>query len=292
MARGIAAAPRSGWPRDHRPPRELLGLALRAAGRAGREILDVYSGQFAVDSKEDRTPITEADRRAHRVIAEELAAGSSYPLLSEEGPPTPYAQRRRWRRFWLVDPLDGTKEFVKRNGEFTVNIALIQSGRPVLGVVYAPVSGLLYFAARGSGACKAEGQAPGPELERALASARSLPRRPSTYPGRIPSRPQAARLTVMASRSHSGPEWERFLERLRETYAEVEVLPLGSALKSCLVAEGRADLYLRFGSTMEWDTAAAQAVMEEVGRRVRAYPTRRSLRYNKENPENPSFLAC
>ena len=275
-----------------RPPRELLGLALRAAGRAGQEILGVYFGQFAVDSKEDRTPITEADRRAHRVIAEELAAGSPYPLLSEEGPQAPYAERRRWRRFWLVDPLDGTKEFVKRNGEFTVNIALIQRGRPVLGVVYAPASGLLYFAARAAGAFKAEGLSPGPELERALRSARVLPRRPSTFPGRIPSRPQAARLTVMASRSHTSQEWQRYLERLREVYAEVVVLSLGSALKLCLVAEGKADLYLRFGRTMEWDTAAAQAVLEAVGRRMRAYPTRRRLRYNKVSSANPDFLTC
>jgi 3'(2'), 5'-bisphosphate nucleotidase len=272
--------------------RELLGLALRAAGRAGREILEVYSGQFAVDSKEDLSPITEADRRAHRAIAEELAAGSPYPLASEEGPPAPYVERRRWRRFWLVDPLDGTKEFVKRNGEFTVNIALVQRGRPVLGVVYAPVSGLLYFAARGAGAWKAEGQSPGPELQRALREARRLPRRPSTFPGRIPSRPRVSRLTVMASRSHSGPEWQRFLERLRGAYAAVEVLPMGSALKSCLVAEGRADLYLRFGSTMEWDIAAGQVVLEAVGRRLRAYPSLRPLRYNKESPVNPPFLAC
>jgi 3'(2'), 5'-bisphosphate nucleotidase len=275
-----------------RPPRELLGLALRAAGRAGQEILGVYSGQFAVDSKEDRTPITEADRRAHRVIAEELQAGSPYPLLSEEGPQAPYAERRRWRRFWLVDPLDGTKEFVKRNGEFTVNIALIQRGRPVLGVVYAPASGLLYFAARAAGAFKEEGLSPGPELERALHSARVLPRRPSTFPGRIPARRQATRLTVMASRSHTSQEWLRYLERLREVYAEVVVLSLGSALKLCLVAEGKADLYLRFGTTMEWDTAAAQAVLEAVGRRMRAYPTRRRLRYNKESPVNPAFLTC
>lgn len=130
-------------PQDRRPPRELLGLALRAASLAAREILEVYAGGFEVDSKEDRTPITEADHRAHRVIAAVLQGGSPYPLLSEEGPEAPFAERRRWRRFWLVDPLDGTKEFVKRNGEFTVNIALIQRGRPVLGVVYAPVSGLL-----------------------------------------------------------------------------------------------------------------------------------------------------
>jgi 3'(2'), 5'-bisphosphate nucleotidase len=273
-------------------PRELLALALRAAGRAGREILAVYAGEFGVDSKQDRTPITEADRRAHRAIAEELAAGSPYPLLSEEGPQPPYAERRRWRRYWLVDPLDGTKEFVKRNGEFTVNVALIRRRRPVLGVVYAPASGLLYFAARGAGARKAEGLAPGPELEQALGSARALPRRPSTFSGRIPSRPRATRLTIMASRSHTSERWLRYVEELKKAYAEVEVLTLGSALKSCLVAEGRADMYLRFGTTMEWDTAAAQAVLEAVGRRLRAFPARRAMRYNKRNPENPAFLAC
>jgi 3'(2'), 5'-bisphosphate nucleotidase len=278
-------------PWDRRPPGELLGLALRAAGLAAREILEVYAGRFEVDSKADRTPITEADRRAHRVIAE-VFGGSSYPLLSEEGPEAPYAERRGWRRFWLVDPLDGTKEFVKRNGEFTVNIALIQRGRPVLGVVYAPVSGLLYFAACGVGARKAEGLGPGPAVEEALASARDLPRRPSTFPGRIPSRPRRAKLTIMASRSHSSPQWLRYLEQLRQVYAEVEVLTLGSALKSCLVAEGRADLYLRFGTTMEWDTAAAQAVLEAVGRRLRVFPARRTLRYNKESLVNPAFLAC
>jgi 3'(2'), 5'-bisphosphate nucleotidase len=273
-------------------PRELLALALRAAGRAGREILAVYAGEFGVDSKQDRTPITEADRRAHRAIAEELAAGSPYPLVSEEGTQPPYAERRRWRRYWLVDPLDGTKEFVKRNGEFTVNVALIRRRRPVLGVVYAPASGLLYFAARGAGARKAEGLAPGPELEQALGSARALPRRPSTFSGRIPSRPRATRLTIMASRSHTSERWLRYVEELKKAYAEVEVLTLGSALKSCLVAEGRADMYLRFGTTMEWDTAAAQAVLEAVGRRLRAFPARRAMRYNKRNPENPAFLAC
>jgi 3'(2'), 5'-bisphosphate nucleotidase len=273
-------------------PRELLGLALRAAGRAGREILEVYSGRFAVDAKEDRTPITEADRRAHGVIAAELAAGSPYPILSEEGLQPPHAERRRWRRFWLVDPLDGTKEFVKRNGEFTVNIALIDRRRPVLGVVYAPVSGLLYFAARGVGARRAEGLHPGSALEQALESAQPLARRPSTFPGRIPARPRTSRLTVMASRSQSSERWERYLGELKRVYAEVEVLTLGSALKSCLVAEGRADLYLRFGSTMEWDTAAAQAVLEAVGRRLRVYPTRRPLSYNKESLVNPAILAC
>jgi len=274
------------------PPEQLLEPALRAAGRAGQEVLRVYSGDFTVDSKVDLTPVTDADRRAHAAICEALSAGPAYPVLSEEGRQPPYSERRRWRRFWLVDPLDGTKEFVKRNGEFTVNIALIEGRRPVLGVVYAPVSGLLYFAARGSGARKAEGLGAGPGLERALEKALPLPRRRPAFPGRIPARRQPRRLTVLASRSHRSQRWERYLARLRRVYAGVEVLSLGSALKSCLVAEGRADLYLRFGTTMEWDTAAAQAVVEAVGRRVRSYPWRRRLRYNKRNLANPPFLAC
>jgi 3'(2'), 5'-bisphosphate nucleotidase len=277
----------------------LLGPALRAAARAGQEILSVYSGDFAVDSKEDRTPITEADRRAHGAISEVLAGAAVYPILSEEGRLPPFRERRRWRRFWMVDPLDGTKEFVKRNGEFTVNIALIEGHRPVLGVVYAPVSGLLYFAARGQGAGKTAmppaGHA-GPGLEQAaelaLDKAVPLPRRASTFPGRIPARRQRRPLTVMASRSHSSRRWQRYLEKLERVYGEVEVLTLGSALKSCLVAEGRADLYLRFGTTMEWDTAAAQAVLEAVGRRMRSYSTHRRLRYNKRSLINPAFLAC
>jgi 3'(2'), 5'-bisphosphate nucleotidase len=269
---------------------KLLGCALRAAGLAGREILEVYATAFAVDAKRDRSPITEADRRAHRALERSLGQAGGLPVLSEEGGRPEYRFRRRWRLFWLVDPLDGTKEFVKHNGEFTVNIALIGRRRPLLGVVYAPELELLYFGYRPGGSFKAEGVA----AEELAAGIRPgsvrLPPRPSSFPGRIPVRPQDGRLTVMRSRSHHSARLERLLERLRRVYAEVEEIPLGAALKACTVAEGRADLYLRFGTTMEWDTAAGQAVVEGVGRRVCAYASRRPLLYNKRNLVNPAFL--
>ena len=268
----------------------LLACALRAAGLAAREILEVYDTAFAVDAKRDRSPITEADRRAHRAVEQSLSQAGDLPVLSEEGRLPDYRSRRRWPRFWLVDPLDGTKEFVKHNGEFTVNIALIDRRRPLLGVVYAPVLKLLYFAHRQGGSFKAEGVGP-EELSAGLYPPPVLiPRRPSSFPGRIPARPQAGRITVMRSRSHHSARLERFLERLRRVYEEVEEIPLGAALKSCAVAEGRADLYLRFGNTMEWDTAAGQAVVEGVGRKVCSYPGRRPLVYNKRSLLNPAFL--
>jgi 3'(2'), 5'-bisphosphate nucleotidase len=268
----------------------LLHCALRAAGRAGREILEVYSTEFAVDAKQDQTPITEADRRAHRALEQTLGEAGSLPVLSEEGRYLDFRRRRRWHRFWLVDPLDGTKEFVKRNGEFTVNIALVDRRRPVLGVVYAPALRLLYFAQRLGGSYKAEGVDPGALEAGTLPGAERLPMRPSTFPGRVPCRRQSARLTVMRSRSHHSQRLERILERMRRVYSEVVEIPLGAALKACTVAEGRADLYLRFGITMEWDTAASQAVVEGVGRKVANYASRRSLIYNKRSLANPAFL--
>jgi 3'(2'), 5'-bisphosphate nucleotidase len=270
----------------------LLRCALRAAGRAAREILEVYSTEFAVDAKQDRTPITEADRRAHRALEQTLGEAGGLPVLSEEGRHLEFRRRRRWRRFWLVDPLDGTKEFVKRNGEFTVNIALVDRRRPVLGVVYAPALSLLYYARRPGGSFKAEGVDPRALDAGSAPGAERLPMRTSAFPGRVPSRPQAARLTVMRSRSHHSERLERILERLRRVYTDVVEIPLGAALKACTVAEGRADLYLRFGSTMEWDTAAAQAVVEGVGRKMCRYTSRRPLIYNKRSLVNPAFLVC
>jgi 3'(2'), 5'-bisphosphate nucleotidase len=270
----------------------LLACALRAAGRAGREILQVYSTEFAVDAKQDRTPITEADRRAHRALEQTLGEAGNLPVLSEEGRHVDFRRRRRWQRFWLVDPLDGTKEFVKRNGEFTVNIALVDRRRPVLGVVYAPALGLLYFARRPGCSYKAEAVDAGALEAGPPPGAERLPMRPSTFPGRVPCRRQPARLTVMRSRSHHSQRFERILERMRRVYADVVEIPLGAALKACTVAEGRADLYLRFGCTMEWDTAASQAVVEGVGRKVCSYNSRRPLTYNKRNLVNPPFLVC
>jgi 3'(2'), 5'-bisphosphate nucleotidase len=289
-------------PTDEPQLDELLLPALEAARRGAVEILAVYGGEFDVERKADSTPITEADRRAHGVIGRSLQSASPYPILSEEGVDIPYEQRRRWRRYWLIDPLDGTVEFVKRNGEFTVNIALIEAGEPLLGVVYAPVLDLLYFAHRGLGARRLAGFArrfPGPEarswqsapagaLQALLEAGQRLPPREplDLTPGR-----RYPVIRVIGSRSHRGPQFEAYLKRLEEQHADrIELEVLGSALKPCAVAEGRADLYPRFGRTMEWDMAAAHAVVRAVGKRMTAMDTGAELVYNKPVLANPSIL--
>jgi len=244
--------------------RRLCDIA-RAAGEA---ILERYEGPIAVARKADRSPLTEADRAAHAVILEGLeAAFPGVPILSEEGRGIPYGERRRWERFWLVDPLDGTKEFIRRNGEFTVNIALVERGEPVAGVIYVPVRRVLYGGIRGQGAWREE--APG----------EAVPIR-----ARVPD-PEAG-LTVVVSRSHPSRETETYLAGL----PVVRRIPAGSSLKFCAVAEGRADLYPRLGPTMEWDTAAGQAVLEAAGGRVEDLEGR-PLRYNKPDLRNPHFVA-
>ena len=252
-------------------PRELARLragAVELARHAGHAILEVYSGDFAVEHKADRSPLTEADLAAHRVIAAglpELAPG--LPVLSEERLAPHYEERRQWRRYWLVDPLDGTREFVKRNGEFTVNIALIEEGDPILGVVFAPVLDELAHAARGAGA----------EL---------TSRGGRTTVLRVAPRP-APPLRVMGSRSHADGRLGGFLERV----GEHELISLGSSLKFCRLAEGGADLYLRYGPTSEWDTAAGQCVLEEAGGSVTDLEGN-TLRYNqREGLLNPDFVA-
>jgi 3'(2'), 5'-bisphosphate nucleotidase len=240
---------------------------LEIAAEAGRAILEVYHRDFAVEHKDDSSPLTAADLAAHRVIAQRLGEmDSEVPILSEEGADIPYAVRSRWERYWLIDPLDGTREFVKRNGEFTVNIALIENGRPVLGVVHVPVSTVSYVGRPGSGAWKIG--ADGAEQEIRVAARR------------------ADRIRVAGSRSHAGDSLQRFLARL----GEHEIVSMGSSLKLCLVAEGAADVYPRLGPTSEWDTAAAQAVVEGAGGLVTDTGLQ-PLRYNtKESLLNPHFL--
>jgi len=280
----------------------LLFVALRATARAFPEILEVYRGSFTVDTKADRSPITEADRRSNQVITEELSQASPYPILSEEGRSIPFSERRGWRHFWIVDPLDGTKEFVKRNGEFTINIAFMEDTVPVLGIVYAPLPDLLYFAWEG-GSCESGGspdprggsyrlegfskfaaKIPGDLVERAT----KLPRRD---PFDFDETKKKKSITVIGSRSHRGPHFAGYVCKLRQRYAEkVEIRTSGSALKPCLVADGTADIYPRFGPTMEWDTAAPHAVVRGVGKRMVAFESGRELVYNKEQLVNPSFL--
>jgi len=268
----------------------LLHPAVFAAFKAGQAILDVYHSDFDVAHKSDRSPLTLADRRGHDLIAQDLA-GCGLPLLSEEGRRIPYAERRQWPRFWLIDPLDGTKEFVKRNGEFTVNIALIDGSHPAMGVIYVPVRDSLYFGVTGLGAFKiAEARQVLPSLpdsEDAGAFLAALSERAARLPAAIdPPRP----FTIVGSRSHSTPEVDAVVEAQRKIHGEVAFVSAGSSLKICMVAEGQADLYPRTGPTMEWDTAAGHAIAVASGAEVVRFDSEKPLAYNKEDLLNPWFL--
>ena len=273
-----------------------LLAAIQTAVKAGDAILDVYrTADVEVEVKADKSPLTLADRRSHQIIAERLAS-FDIPILSEEGREIPYGERKRWNNYWLIDPLDGTKEFIKKNGEFTVNIALIGDRRPKSGVVFAPDKGLLYFAQDHIGAYKAdsavileflEQEVVGSNQERATAIIGDITSRSEKLP--IPD-PAEKPFTIIGSRSHATPELEAFVEEKRREYGEVDFISAGSSLKLCLVAEGRADIYPRTGPTMEWDTAAGQAVVEFAGGRVLKYDSEEPLDYNKEDLLNPWFV--
>lgn len=247
------------------PP--LLEPVVELAHAAGRKILDVYDSEFAVQEKDDKSPLTEADMASHHAIVAGLGALTpDIPILSEESADLPFAERSAWQRYWLVDPLDGTREFIKRNGEFTVNIALIEDGAAVLGVVHVPVTGVSYLGCRGKGAFKREQD--GSEV---AISVRALGEGP---------------VMVVGSRSHRGDSLNRFLENL----GDHDMVGMGSSLKLCLVAEGAADIYPRLGPTSEWDTAAAQAVVEQAGGIV-TDTEMQPLKYNtKDSLLNPFFL--
>lgn len=256
-----------------------LLIALRAAYAAGVEILDVYSRPVAVELKEDKSPLTEADRRAHACIMKYLA-DTGIPVLSEEGRSIPYSERKNWEQFWMVDPLDGTKEFIKRNGEFTVNIALIQNQQPVMGIVYAPVTGELYFNIPGEGSYRLQHFTELPtDLDALIQRCEKLPFTKSN------------RFTVVASRSHMSPETEAYIKELRTTHGDVQLISKGSSLKLCLIAEGSANVYPRFAPTMEWDTAAGHAVIAGMGKQVVKPMDQLPLLYNKEDLLNPWFIA-
>jgi 3'(2'), 5'-bisphosphate nucleotidase len=235
------------------------------AREAGTEILSIYNGPIAVEYKEDKSPLTEADRRSHQIICHRLAGLTPHiPVVSEEGEAA-VQLAASGGRFWLVDPVDGTKEFLKRTGDFTVNIALIENRRPILGVVYAPAKNLMYSAEAGRGAWKQNGN-PTPVL--------------------IKTRPaKTDRLAVVASKDHAGPQVEALLKLL----PQAELLSMGSSLKFCLVAEGKADLYPRFGPTMEWDTAAAQCVVESAGGAVLTLQGQ-PFQYEKPGFKNEGFV--
>ncbi|MBA2880895.1 3'(2'), 5'-bisphosphate nucleotidase [Desulfosalsimonas propionicica] len=265
-------------------PADYLDKAVFAAMEAGAAALEVYEEDFEVEEKSDHSPLTLADRRAHEIIAARLKP-LQIPVLSEEGRDIAYAERKNWPQLWIVDPLDGTKEFVKKNGEFTINIALVQNGVPMLGVVFVPVKDRVYFAAQGRGAFLADGSdLRGLEKTSAADGLISVSRRLPLAD--LPARPY----TVMGSRSHASDALSAFVAEKRREHGDLEFISAGSSLKFCLVAEGRADLYPRTGPTMEWDTAAGQAVVEQAGGSVLEFESGKPLAYNKENLTNPWFI--
>jgi len=246
---------------------KLLQLAIKAAQAASIGILEVYnSNDFQTEAKGDSSPLTLADKRAHQAIVSILKS-SNLPILSEEGKSIPYEERGTWEYFWMVDPLDGTKEFIKRNGEFTVNIALIEKQTPILGVVTVPVTGEEYYAAKGQGA---------------FLKMNDITR----LPKRNPVDMKQKGLRVVASRSHMNEETQQFIDQLRSP----QLVSSGSSLKFMLLASGKADVYPRFAPTMEWDTAAAHAVVNEVGIGVYQKGSESQLIYNKPDLLNPYFI--
>jgi 3'(2'), 5'-bisphosphate nucleotidase len=249
--------------------KNLLAVAIAASTRACAEILEVYhSDNFQTETKGDNSPLTLADKRAHAAIVEKLKT-TGLPVLSEEGKDIAYAERKAWERFWLVDPLDGTKEFIKRNGEFTVNIALIENQKPVLGVVAVPVTGEVFYGAHGMGAWMIS-----TEGEKQLLQVRHS--KDLATPA----------LRVVASRSHMNEETQQFINALTNP----SLVSAGSSLKFMLLASGKADVYPRFAPTMEWDTAAAHAVVNQVGFKVLQQDTHQELVYNKPDLLNPHFI--
>ena len=260
-----------------------LRLAILSAIKAGEEILKVYEEEEPeIEFKSDKSPLTKADKNAHHAIVEGLKK-SGLPVLSEEGKTIPYQDRSGWELFWLIDPLDGTKEFIKRNGEFTVNIALIALDTPVLGVVYVPVTGVLYFASEQTGSFKMqiEKDFKQTELDDLVSRAESLSN--TEYPEKY---------TIVASRSHSTKETEEFLSEKEKELGDVELISAGSSLKLCLVAERKSHIYPRLAPTMEWDTAAGHAVAHYSDCKVYNFKTGRELKYNKENMLNPWFVVA
>ncbi len=258
---------------------KLLSIAISASIMAGKEILKIYNTDFNVEYKQDESPLTMADKNANDIIVSFLEP-TKIPVLSEEGRSIPYSERKDWEQLWIVDPLDGTKEFIKKNDEFTVNIALIKNQKPIMGVVYAPVLDELYYSDVEIGAYKLE-NASSLYNQNKLSSSLKLPLNiPRDYFG------------VVASRSHLSKETSDFIERLNKNHSELKIVSKGSSLKLCMIAEGSADIYPRFAPTMEWDTAAGHAVILCSDKRiVQANSPTHEVMYNKEDLLNPWFIA-
>ncbi len=257
-----------------------LLTAIEASILAGAEILKIYKTDFSIETKDDNSPLTIADKNANDIIVSFLEP-SSIPILSEEGRSIPYSERKDWEKLWIVDPLDGTKEFIKKNDEFTVNIALIENQTPIMGVVYAPVLDELYFGDKELGSYKLEKASVYFNADDIISKSTKLPLADNKdYYG------------VVASRSHLSKETSDFIDELKDNHNKLKIVSKGSSLKICMIAEGSADIYPRFAPTMEWDTAAGHAVVLYADKRiVQAKSSDMEVVYNKENLLNPWFIA-
>lgn len=256
-----------------------LKKAIEAALEAGKAILEIYhSGKFDVEMKSDNSPLTKADTASHNVIISFLTE-TNIPVLSEEGKVISCEERKNWKQLWIVDPIDGTKEFVKRNGEFTVNIALIENQKPIIGVIFVPATRELYFSSKEMGAFKRTVELENYDVDMIISNGNKLPleRKDKTF-------------TIVASRSHMSPETKTYVQEMRDIHGEVKLISKGSSLKLCMVAEGQADCYPRFAPTMEWDTAAGQAICEHAGFKVIDWKTKNNMLYNRENLLNNWFI--
>jgi len=264
----------------------LLPVAIAASIEAGKKIMSVYDGDHKIELKEDNSPLTIADKLSNETITQFLLS-TNLPVLSEEGKYTDFDERKKWGPFWMVDPLDGTKEFIKRNGEFTVNIALIDKQQSVLGVIYAPVPDVLYFGCHETGSYMLK-HASGfkySELSKDIFLDKII-----TASVSLPAVVDKKTYTIVASRSHLSPETEVLINDLRQKHGELNFISKGSSLKICLVAEGVADSYPRLAPTMEWDTAAGQAIAENAGCVMTINPSGEKVIYNKESLLNPHFV--
>lgn len=257
-------------------------MAIKASVEAGKAILEHYNSTYAIEYKSDNSPLTTADKEAHNCIVNYLAS-TGLPILSEEGKNIEYEQRKSWKLFWLVDPLDGTKEFINGNGEFTVNIALIKDNIPVMGIIYVPVWGLLYFGALEYGSYMIN--LLNNDLNE-IASIQEVIKKSDKLPIAYDRK-----ITIMGSRSHQTEENNNLINSFASHFDEVNLVNAGSSLKFCRMAEGAADFYPRLGPTMEWDTAAGHAICKYAGVKVLIYQSEEELKYNKVNLLNPWFLA-
>ncbi len=258
----------------------LLRIAINASIEAGLEILTIYHAPFEIEYKADESPLTTADTAANKIIMKHLSQ-TDIPVLSEEGRSIPYQERKNWTKLWIVDPLDGTKEFIKKNDEFTVNIALVANGKPTMGVIYAPVLDELYYGEQNLGAFKVS-----------EASKRFSNNKLNGKAQKLPLPIIKTDFGIVASRSHLSAETSTYIDEMKTTHGSVQIITKGSSLKLCMIAEGMADVYPRFSPTSEWDIAAGHAIVNAAGGKiVQAENHEKELFYNKEDILNPNFIA-